>query len=52
METACRLFAYALHARLGFAMIGTHPAVGLKFGRWIDVVHMQLALGDGARSTP
>ena len=32
------------HARLGFATIGTHPAVGFKFGRWIDVVHMQLAL--------
>jgi L-amino acid N-acyltransferase YncA len=34
-----------MHARLGFELIGTHPAVGFKFGRWIDVVHMQLALG-------
>lgn len=42
----------ALHAHLGFAMIGIHPAIGYKFGRWIDVVHMQLALGDGARSRP
>jgi L-amino acid N-acyltransferase YncA len=41
-----------LHASLGFAMIGTHPAVGYKFGRWIDVVHMQLVLGDGAQSAP
>jgi phosphinothricin acetyltransferase len=41
-----------LHARLGFTMVGTHPAVGYKFGRWIDVVHMQLALGEGARSSP
>lgn len=41
-----------LHARLGFAMIGTHPAVGFKLGRWVDVVHMQLALGEGARSAP
>jgi L-amino acid N-acyltransferase YncA len=41
-----------LHARLGFTMIGTHPAVGYKFGRWIDVVHMQLALGAGDTSAP
>ena len=34
-----------MHARLGFTLIGTHPSVGFKFGRWIDVVHMQLALG-------
>ena len=34
------------HEKLGFRMIGTHPALGFKFGRWIDVVHMQLALGD------
>jgi phosphinothricin acetyltransferase len=41
-----------LHARLGFTMVGTHRAVGYKFGRWIDVVHMQLALGPGDASTP
>lgn len=41
-----------LHARLGFEMIGVYRAVGFKFGRWIDVVHMQLALGDGARTLP
>jgi phosphinothricin acetyltransferase len=41
-----------LHERLGFRMVGVHPAVGFKFGRWIDVVHMQLALGEGARSAP
>lgn len=33
------------HAHAGFAMIGTHPAVGLKFGRWLDTVMMQRALG-------
>ena len=42
----------ALHASLGFEMVGTHRAVGYKHGRWVDVVHMQLALGDGARSPP
>ncbi|MBN8967187.1 MAG: N-acetyltransferase [Rhizobiales bacterium] len=41
-----------LHRRAGFAMIGTHPDVGFKFGRWLDSVQMQLALGDGGRTTP
>jgi phosphinothricin acetyltransferase len=41
-----------LHASLGFEMIGIHRAVGFKFGRWIDVVHMQLALGHGALTLP
>ena len=41
-----------LHAKLGFETVGIHRAVGFKFGRWIDVVHMQLALGDGARTLP
>ena len=41
-----------LHARLGFRTIGHQLAVGFKFGRWVDVVQMQLALGDGARSLP
>ena len=29
-------------------MIGTHPNVGFKFGRWLDTVMMQRALGEGA----
>ena len=41
-----------VHARAGFAMIGTHPNVGLKFGRWLDIVMMQLALGEGASTVP
>lgn len=41
-----------LHTRLGFRTIGHQVAVGLKFGRWVDVVQMQLALGEGARSVP
>jgi phosphinothricin acetyltransferase len=36
------------HERLGFKLIGIHPAIGFKFGRWVDVVHMQLALGESA----
>jgi len=41
-----------VHSRCGFQMIGTHPNVGFKFGRWLDIVMMQLALGEGAASLP
>jgi phosphinothricin acetyltransferase len=41
-----------LHARAGFDMIGTHRNVGFKFGRWLDSVLMQRALGDGGKTTP
>ncbi len=41
-----------VHARCGFQMIGTHPNVGLKFGRWLDTVMMQLPLGEGAATVP
>ena len=41
-----------LHRRCGFQMIGTHPSVGLKFGRWLDTVMMQRALGEAAATVP
>jgi L-amino acid N-acyltransferase YncA len=41
-----------LHTRLGFRTVGHEVAVGLKFGRWLDVVQMQLALGEGGRVIP
>jgi L-amino acid N-acyltransferase YncA len=41
-----------LHQKLGFAQIGVMPAIGFKFGRWVDVVLMQRALGPGAVSAP
>jgi L-amino acid N-acyltransferase YncA len=41
-----------VHRKTGFQMIGTHPSVGFKFGRWLDTVMMQLALGDGASTLP
>ena len=41
-----------LHEALGFAHVGVFPAVGFKFGRWIDIVLMQRALGPGAASLP
>jgi phosphinothricin acetyltransferase len=41
-----------LHAGLGFAQIGVFPAVGFKFGRWIDSVYVQRALGPGETTLP
>ncbi len=41
-----------LHASLGFRRAGVIHAVGLKFGRWLDVVFMQKTLGDGDRDVP
>jgi L-amino acid N-acyltransferase YncA len=37
-----------VHATLGFHMVGTMKAVGVKFGRWLDVVTMQRPLGAGS----
>lgn len=37
-----------LHEALGFAHVGLLPAVGFKFGAWVDTVLMQRALGPGA----
>lgn len=40
----------ALHERLGFTRTAYMPHVGAKFGRWLDLVFLQLILDD--RSTP
>jgi L-amino acid N-acyltransferase len=34
----------ALHARHGFELVGTAREVGRKFGRWLDLTMMSLAL--------
>jgi L-amino acid N-acyltransferase YncA len=41
-----------LHAALGFAQVGVLPAIGFKFGAWVDTVLMQRALGEGAGTLP
>ena len=41
-----------VHTKCGFTMIGTHPNVGFKFGRWLDTVMMQRELGDGGETLP
>ena len=42
----------ALHGALGFRLVGTLEAVGFKFGRWLDSVLMQRALGPGSSLAP
>jgi L-amino acid N-acyltransferase YncA len=42
----------AVHRNAGFQMIGIHPDVGFKFGRWLDTVMMQRALGRGGQTLP
>ncbi|MET0905657.1 MAG: N-acetyltransferase family protein [Tardiphaga sp.] len=42
----------AVHRNAGFKMIGTHPDVGFKFGRWLDTISMQRALGPGGETLP
>ena len=41
-----------VHASLGFQMVGTLRSAGVKFGRWVDVVSMQRALGRGDADVP
>jgi phosphinothricin acetyltransferase len=42
----------ALHRTAGFRLIGTFVSVGFKFGRWLDSVLMQRALGAGDTTPP
>ena len=37
-----------VHSSLGFQKVGMMRAVGVKFGRWLDVVSMQRPLGAGS----
>ena len=41
-----------LHVSLGFRQAGVMKSVGVKFGRWVDVVMMQRSLGTGDRTLP
>jgi phosphinothricin acetyltransferase len=42
----------ALHVAAGFTMVGPLVSVGYKFGRWLDSVLMQRALGLGDSAPP
>ena len=41
-----------VHKACGFTPAGNLVAVGWKFGKWLDTPLMQLALGEGAKTTP
>ena len=41
-----------LHVSLGFRQVGLMRSAGAKFGRWLDVVTMQRAIGRGDRDPP
>ena len=38
-----------LHARFGFERVGHFKKVGFKFGRWLDVVYMELMVDDSLK---
>jgi phosphinothricin acetyltransferase len=40
----------AMHVKLGFVQTGLMPEVGTKFGKWLDLVYLQLKLGELAPS--
>jgi phosphinothricin acetyltransferase len=42
----------ALHRSCGFQDAGVFKDVGYKFGRWLDIVLMQLSLNGGAATPP
>ena len=42
--TADTTNSIAIHEKFGFRHVGRYEAVGLKFDRWHDIVHLQLAL--------
>jgi L-amino acid N-acyltransferase YncA len=46
---SAQIASVALHRGAGFRMVGTFEAVGFKFGRWLDTVMMQRALGEGSK---
>jgi phosphinothricin acetyltransferase len=41
-----------LHAACGFTEVAVFKDIGFKFGRWLDSVQMQRALGVGATQLP
>jgi L-amino acid N-acyltransferase YncA len=42
----------AVHEKAGFKHVGRLPSSGFKFGKWVDTVFMQIALGEGTDTLP
>jgi phosphinothricin acetyltransferase len=49
---SAQIASIELHRAAGFRMVGAFENVGFKFGRWLDSVMMQRALGPGATTKP
>jgi L-amino acid N-acyltransferase YncA len=41
-----------VHRTLGFTPVGTFKSCGWKFGKWLDIVLMEKALGEGDTTPP
>ena len=49
---SANLGSIGVHQACGFESVGVLTACGWKFDRWLDVVMMERAIGQGASSTP
>ena len=49
---SANLGSIGVHRACGFTHLGVMPSVGWKFDRWLDVVMMQRALGQGDQTAP
>ena len=49
---SANLASIRLHKKFGFTRVGMLPAVGFKFGRWVDSVLMQRDVGGGQSLPP
>jgi L-amino acid N-acyltransferase YncA len=49
---SANISSLALHRVCGFSHVGVLQATGWKFGRWVDSVLMQRALGEGNAAPP
>ena len=43
--------SYEFHEKFGFVEIGTFKEIGYKFNKWLDLIFMQLILGEGDQDT-
>lgn len=46
------LQSITFHEKMGFRHAGRVESIGFKFGRWMDQILMQRALGEGAATNP
>lgn len=49
---AANIASLKLHAHFGFEQVAYFKQVGFKFGRWLDLIFMQLLLDEGDRPWP